>query len=133
MVDKRIIYAILFVPSLAFAQAQSPASESEFCRQVVQHQPQADVAYQAGVDVNGNAVVPADLDTGVQPIILPDVIHVPITVDQAEKLNLPSDAPYKAEALIGNVTVNTKTGEVKFNGQTISPAQINVLCEKKEE
>lgn len=133
MVYQRLTAVILFLCISSGVMAQVQLSNTDVCQRLVQHTAHADVTYQPGVDVNGNAVVPADLDSVVQPIELPEVIHVPITVDQAQKLNLPNNVPYKAEAMIGNVTVNTKTGEVKFNGQTISPSQINVLCEDKDQ
>jgi hypothetical protein len=50
------------------------------CRRLVRHQASADVAYKPGVDVRGNAVVPADISGGFT-IPLPDVFEFNITKD----------------------------------------------------
>ena len=47
------------------------------CRLLVQHVPAADVAYEPGVDVDGNAVAPADI--GNPEISLPDEISIDVT------------------------------------------------------
>ncbi len=50
------------------------------CRRLAIETRSADVAYQPGVDVRGNAVKSADLQTGFE-YVLPDVIEFPITIN----------------------------------------------------
>ncbi len=111
------------------ALAEDVPNIKQACQDLVPYQPSDDVEYKPGVDVNGNEVAPADLDSGVQPLKIPETMHLAITVDQAQKLGLPANIPYKAEAMIGDVTVN-KNGDVYFNGQRISQPQLQVLCKE---
>lgn len=56
---------------------------------LIDHVPDADVAYQEGVDVDGNSVEPADL-AGSPKLDLPDIIHIPLVADLG-KVRDPSD------------------------------------------
>lgn len=47
---------------------------------LIEHVPDADVAYREGVDVDGNFVEPADL-AGSPKLDLPDIINIPIIAD----------------------------------------------------
>lgn len=47
---------------------------------LIEHVPDADVAYKEGVDVDGNDVTPADL-AGSPKLDLPDIIHIPLVAD----------------------------------------------------
>jgi hypothetical protein len=84
--------------------------------------PSAD--YQPGVDVNGNAVAPADL-----PSIpsTPSVDNFPIEIDQhlAHRFNLPPRA--NAKAVLGYVTVHGN--QAYFNGQPLNADQTSALAE----
>lgn len=73
--------------------------------------------YQAGVDVNGKAVAPADIASA--PVVsLPDYIEVPMTIDLAQKLGtLPAGAEMKLP--VANLKLY-KNGKVEYNGQDIS-------------
>ncbi len=54
------------------------------CSRLVRHQPAPDVAYQAGVDARGRAVVPADIPgSGADaiPHLLPEVLEFPLTIN----------------------------------------------------
>ena len=51
----------------------------EFCRRIItEHRPKSDVMYQAGIDVDGQTVVPADLNAFNVPV--PKKIRIPITI-----------------------------------------------------
>ena len=90
------------------------------CSRLVTHVAAADVNYRPGVDVNGNAVAPADLNAQPQ-IAVPDVISIPVTVDLATNLGI--DTPFLARPTVGEVQI-TRDGRVSFNGQPIGgPAQ----------
>lgn len=97
------------------------------CATLVAHGQGPDVAYQAGVDVRGEAVVPADLG-GRSPVVLPETTHILIKVDVIERLGLAIDpSSYDADTLIGWVGV---TGDqVTFNGQPIATSAAQELAD----
>lgn len=57
---------------------------------LVNHTPSADTTYKAGVDVDGEAVVPADFDGGIK-IEIPKTMTIPIRFDLARFLGVPVD------------------------------------------
>lgn len=86
------------------AQAEIAISRQD-CQRLVRHQPAPNVAYQAGVDVHGNAVAPADLGNAPQ-LELPDVIYIPIEVLIQDKYGIPANSVlYNARAQVGVVEV----------------------------
>ncbi len=114
--------------------AGDPKLDPALCRALVKATPDASVAYQPGVDVDGNAVAPADLP-GSSQIKLPSKIQIPLTLNLAQTLNLKTSAyPYNqlgqgTEATLGVLTL--EGDKVFFNGQEISDAQqdrLAVLC-----
>ena len=79
--------------------------------------------YQAGVDVNGNAVAPADIAS--VPSSIPDYIEVPMTIDLAQKLGA---APAGAEMALPVANLKLyKDGRVEYNGQDIT-SNAGALC-----
>ena len=84
--------------------------------------PSAD--YQPGVDVNGNAVAPADLPSAPST---PMVDNFPIEIDQqlANRFRLPPGASTKA--VLGYVTV--RGNQAYFNGQPLNADQTSALAE----
>jgi hypothetical protein len=104
----------------------------EDCLRLVRHAPAPGVAYQGGVDVNGNTVAPAELGGGVE-IDLPETIRIPIEVDILSDRRLGEDSedeadgagkPLIGEARVGTVEVDVATGRATFNGQPLTtPAQ----------
>ena len=87
------------------------------CTRLTQHVPSAGVAYQPGVDVNGRAAAPADLNGG-QQIAVPENFAIEIDVDLLESLGIPTaGALHTPEAKIGVVEV--RGGRAYFNGQPL--------------
>ncbi len=84
--------------------------------------PSAD--YQPGVDVDGNAVAPADLPSTPST---PSVDNFPIEIDQrlAHRFNLPPGG--NAKAVLGYVTV--RGNQAYFNGQPLNADQTAALAE----
>lgn len=79
--------------------------------------------YHAGMDVNGNAVAPAD----VNPIAdaAPDYTEVPMTIDLAKRMGV---APVGAEMQMPVANLKLyKDGRVEYNGQDIS-SNAATLC-----
>lgn len=90
------------------------------CSQLSRHIASSDATYQPGVDVNGNAVAPADLN-GSGQIPAPDAITIPLTLDLASRLGIPpgGNADYLARPVIGDVVVS-RDGRVTFNGTPLT-------------
>jgi hypothetical protein len=82
--------------------------------------------YQPGVDVNGNAVAPADLPSTTAS---PAVDNFPIEIDQrlAGKFNLPATGGVGGKAILGYVTL--RDNKAYFNGQPVSSDQSAALAE----
>lgn len=112
---KLAVFSVFAAQSIA-AHAQTTVQITEAdCSQLVTHVAAADVNYQPGVDVNGNAVAPADLNAQPQ-IRVPDVISIPVTIDLATNLGI--NTPFLARPTVGTVEV-TSDGRVTFNGQPV--------------
>lgn len=99
----------------AYAQTTIVITKAE-CDRLVTYVASADVAYAPGVDVNGNAVAPADLNPQPQ-ISMPDTISIPVTIDLATNLGIPTS--FLARPTVGEVQVSSD-GRVTFNGQPVS-------------
>ena len=81
--------------------------------------------YQAGVDVNGNPVVPAD--GGAAAVVgAPGSVRIPVTVELAQQLGAAVPAGVALDAPVGVVNI-AGNGSVSFNGQDIT-AQTAALC-----
>ncbi len=96
------------------------------CDRLVTHVASADVAYTAGVDVNGNAVAPAYLNPQPQ-ISVPDTISIPVTIDLSANLGIPTS--FLARPTVGEVQVSSD-GRVTFNGQPVSGAAEHKLAKR---
>ena len=125
--------ACLLVPMLgagpALADTTLKVSKRD-CNRLVQHQPSADVAYKAGVDVRGKKVKTADAD-GTVKLDLPEEITIPITFDIAEKYGVGTAGKFAGESVVGKVTV--KGGRTYWNGKPLDnedQAAIAAACQK---
>ena len=123
------IFAVLALISTswgpAHAQATVRITEAD-CSRLVTHVAASDVTYRPGVDVNGNAVAPADLNPQPQ-IAVPDVISIPVTIDLATNLGI--ETPFLARSTVGEVRI-TGDGRVSFNGQPIGDAAQQELAQR---
>lgn len=137
-----LVSVCLLLGLAAFAAAHDPTvpggdsvrvilTEAD-CRRLVKHVPAPDVAYSPGVDVDGDPVVPADLDGGVR-IELPETFAIPIEVELFERLGIPSDpARFDADLVVGEVTVDIE-GRAYFNGQPLqdeAAAELAAKCQR---
>ncbi len=119
---------ILFILALLFAlpaQAETITITNEACEFARLHQPDASVEFQPGMDADGNAVAPADLDGGgIMP--WPQDITIPLALDLQNSLNI-SNRLTGTDAIIG--TVEYKNGKLYFNGQPIGEsAQADIIA-----
>jgi hypothetical protein len=113
-------------------RAETVTITRETCAQLVQHVPDADVAYKpGGVDSTGAPVAPADLP-GSPQITVPQEFSIPITVDLGQRLGFPADPnSFQSKAEIGVITY--KDGQVFFNGQPLQDpdaAALSAACQK---
>ena len=123
--------ALLLLSATTAATAQITVEITEQdCGQLVQHVAAADVTYQPGADVNGNAVAPADLN-GPQLIPAPDPVSFPLTLDLADRLGIPlgDDIGILARPVIGDVDI-TSDGRVFFNGNPLTSDEQFELAQK---
>ncbi len=110
-------------PAVAGVLKQKVTVAKQDCRWLVRHQPAADVAYKPGVDVRGRPVKPADLETNRQ-VDLPPVIAIPLHVPLGNLLKKGSSTVVdSSEVGAGLVTVDRRSGEVKYEGKTLVPAE----------
>ncbi len=115
-------------PFGAAAQGATVAITKADCGYLVKHVPSADVAYQPGVDVNGNAVAPADLNGGIQ-VVAPEDFTIDIEVELFERFGIPVDPDlFEATANIGKVEV--RHGRLYFNGQPLQDEAAAALSER---
>jgi hypothetical protein len=99
---------------------------SKACAEVVAHVPDAGVAYTPGVDVNGNAVAPADLPDSGSPITAEN-FPIFLTLDLKKKFQVPDSAKlFKLQAVVGLITI--EGNQVLFNGQPIAPGEASLLA-----
>ncbi len=109
---------------------------AEDCARLVVHKPDADAAYQPGVDAEGRPVAAAEGDAPIRPLRLPEAYTIEITVDLQKRFNLPPNAKlYAGEAKLGNVTV-MQDGQVFFNGEPIideEQAMLAALCQERRQ
>lgn len=116
----------IFLATTAGVQAQATVKVSDKdCRRLVKHVASADVNYRPGVDVRGNSVAPADLNSGAR-IGVPDGFSFPLTLDLTERLGLSSDI--MAEPVLGEIKVSG--GKVTFNGEPLTGDEQRELAQK---
>lgn len=96
------------------------AVESLLCNRT-NYNPSSNVAYQPGIDVNGNPVAPAD---GGTVVTQSSYTEVPLNVDLARKLNL--NQLSEAQMTVASLRIYND-GRVLYNGQDITQ-QKTALC-----
>lgn len=134
----------VWIAVFAFIGASAPALGEEIivispadCARIVRHVPAPDVAYQPGIDINGNAVAPADLDGGTSLDLNGEDVAIDIavplrafegTVDDETKFTDEGGKidRFDADAKVGTVTV--RGGDVYFNDKLISSRELELLA-----
>ena len=116
-----LLLCLLSLPAFAIEVTYS----HQMCRLLAEHTPRDDVAYQPGIDVNGKAVVPADLNGG-SAFQLPETIKIPLSVDLAQEFGLTEFTNDELVAPLGILEV-TKDGRVLQDGRDLT-SQAHVIC-----
>jgi len=110
-----------------------PTLPPAFC-QALNYKPSANVAYQPSIDVNGNAVVPADLNAPLS--ILPLGISIPLNVKILDFLDInKSEFPFKAldETDINLGTLTVRNNQAFLNDKPLGGGRqekLAALCPK---
>ena len=102
------------------------------------YEPAPDVAYQPGVDVEGNPVVPADIEGSSPPLLGPDhEYRVDLTLPLGDAVDTPlgsgAERVKDSDIAIGKVTV--RDGRTYFNGQPLddeSEHALAVACARRQ-
>jgi chromosome segregation ATPase len=85
---------------------------------LVSHTPSADTTYKPGVDVDGEAVVPADFDGGIK-VEIPKTMTIPIRFDLARFLGVPVDETVaNHKELIKNIDTLTQENQALDTSST---------------
>ncbi len=113
---------LFFAASPAFAE---DAGRDTICRLLPQHKPVADVEYKAGVDVQGNPVLGADLGAPLKPLDGPAVV-IPVDINLASRFNVALPAGAEIKPAIAALKIYAD-GRVEYNGQDIS-GQVHDMC-----
>lgn len=120
-----ILFAVFFITTPAMAQEENAIPPE--CRLLPEHKPDVGVAYQPGIDVNGKAIVPADINAPASDIGK-ETIVVPLTVNLAERLQNQNIEGLQLEGNLGYLEIHPD-GRVSRNGQDWT-SQVHVLCGK---
>lgn len=128
-----------FFSALLILLAAGPvwASESTIkitksdCIRLVEHRPNADVAYQPGVDVRGRKVAPADVDSGpVLKNLVPEILEFSIALNPLKG----GAARFGETSLnVGTIKFDMNTKRATFNGEPLSRRDTRLLSRKCKE
>lgn len=114
----------LFISAKADSVTHAFEITKETCRALLNAQQGISADYQGGVDVYGNAVVGANLAPS--PIQLPDVLTFPLTLDLAQRYDLP--VGIGAEATVGELTL--KDNRLYWNDQPLAQGPKDQIVEQ---
>jgi hypothetical protein len=121
-----LVAVVLAAPALA---QQGPiVVSSSNCEAIAHVNDAPGVAYTPGVDVDGNAIAPADLPGG-NTALNRQLMSVPIkiTVDLQKRFGIPANSKlFQGEAEIGYVTV--QDGKAYLDGQPLNVAEQGLLA-----
>jgi hypothetical protein len=106
--------AAAFTPACLEHKLRSTLDDG-FCQRAVEYQKPAGVDYEPGVDASGKPVVEADLNKS--PVQMPDVVRIPVTIDLAQYLGLPSTIAKENYAVLGELVF--ENGAFTYNGDPL--------------
>lgn len=124
MIRKNKLFIATFI-FLSFS-TQVKAEEYAACKLLPDSQ---SAAYQAGVDVDGNAVVPADLNSNSMAGMM-NVVKVPLEIDLAKKISSLKQAGIEMNAPLGMMEIH-QDGKILYNGQDITSPMMTLCGESQ--
>lgn len=113
---------VMFISPLGVVRAEEIQLliSKQDCRWLSVHVPADDVAYKPGVDVRGKAVAPADLSSSTR-LQLQDQILLDLNIPLGFFLGRTAAGRLAdADVNAGQVSLDTSTGQVSYNGQPLS-------------
>ncbi len=130
-----IVFVLVFLfPAAAHADSGSADDQSVWvsppdCAALVAHRPDADVAYQPGVDARGRPVAPADLP-GHEPL---EIDADQVSIDLRIPLSAFFDVPVPLQPIIGNAEIDpgrvtVRDGVAYLGGQRLADREQNALA-----
>lgn len=120
-----VLFLLWAVPAAAEHGELSVTRET--CNFMTVHEPDADVAYQPGVDVHGKPVAPADIGPYAR-VTVPRDFGIDIQVILSERLGIPTDpSAYRPEAHLGYVEF--KDGMLFYEGQQLADLEYHAILE----
>ncbi|MBL4692406.1 MAG: hypothetical protein JKY92_03655 [Magnetovibrio sp.] len=117
-----LILSVFLLSNPALAAKDSKVSVSlKDCQQLTKSVSGADVAYQPGVDVQGNPVVPAEGDFGATHVFkLPKTITIDFGIDLAGKYGISGTGEQTATAPIFKIDYDLAAGDLTVNGKPLT-------------
>lgn len=127
-----MLLALVLSAASSRAGAETVVVTQADCDALTAYEPSEDVTYQPGVDVDGNAIAPADLDDSGQLHLAKDREYwfdVSVPLNQAIDIDADSSlAPVgQSDIYVGSVSV--KDGQVFFDGQPLGSEEAHALAE----
>lgn len=119
---------------LGLGHVHAEASEitvGDPCEGLAPYEPAPDVAYQPGVDVEGEAVAPADV-AGSDPLVGPDhkyEIPLEVPLGEATELSAGSGAEQVGDSNIRVGDITVVGDDVLFNGQPLGDESAHAVAE----
>jgi len=123
--SKILFFVFMLIVTPVMAQENSPAA----CKLIPDKN---NVVYQAGIDVNGNAVVPADLNAGHQMGDVLNVVKVPLEFDLAQRISGLNTQGVDLDAALGMLEIH-QSGKVVYNGQDITKPVMTICAKSHKE
>ena len=115
-------------PQALAAENSDPYTVKTFCQQMTTHVP-TDAEYVPGVDMDGNDVVPADLNPQSPAVFDPVIIPIEVELVQRFGLNVPNGVELKPQ--VGWIEIY-QNGKVLFNGEEVGQ-QIHTICNEEKQ
>ena len=102
------------------------------CQRLSEYVPDPGVAYQPGIDVQGQPVTPAELG-GAPQLSIPETTTIAIEVDLQDRFGFPANKnSFEGSAQIGIVEVDPD-GRARFNGQPLQDEEQAELARRCQE
>ena len=101
------------------------------CNRLVNHQPAADVEYQEGVDVRGNAVAPADLPGSRFQFNLPENVSFDLALNPLQFAGNANLATLFSESSMnfGRINYNLSSGRLTLDGKILGDEEAQLIAE----
>ena len=143
--SRAVLLAAAIAAAPAWAEGPAPLQtvtiSRQDCARLVRHVPDADVAYQPGVDVRGRKVAPADLDPAAADFarrVVPETLEIPLKINPINyRKNMAGTdvtrglgkAFERSDTTIGVVKYDFRTNSFTYNDQPMIGDDQRALAE----